>query len=188
MRENFLDALVDHPIISAISEIEKLDELIDSPSEIVFLLKGSILNIEENVKKLKDNNKIVFIHIDLIDGLSKDVSALEFISKNVKPDGVISTKPNLIKYAKTLNLLTIQRLFIIDSIALESGISSIKSTKPDAVEILPGIMPRIISEIKQETRIPVIAGGLIKEKKEVIDSLNAGANGISTTNKDVWYM
>ena len=188
MKNNFLESIQDNPIIAAITDIKYLDDALEAPSQIIFLLTGSILNLKEIVNKLKEKEKIVFVHIDLIDGLSKDTSALEFISQNVKPQGIISTKSNLIKYAKNLGLLTVQRLFIIDSLALESGITSIKNTKPDAVEIMPGIMPRIISEIKAETRISIIAGGLIREKSEVIDSLNAGASGISTTNMKVWYM
>lgn len=188
MKNNFLESIQDNPIIAAITDINHIDDALKSPSQIVFLLSGNILNLREIVDKLNNHGKIVFVHIDLIDGLSRDTSALDFISKIVKPHGIISTRPNLIKYAKNLELLTVQRLFIIDSLALESGITSIKNTKPDAVEIMPGIMPRIISKIKSETRVNIIAGGLIMEKGEVIDSLNAGASGISTTNLKVWYM
>lgn len=188
MKNDFYDKIQDSPIIAATTDIKYLEDALESPSQIVFLLSGSILNLKAYVDKIKEKGKLVFVHIDLIDGLSKDLSALEFISQTVKPQGIISTKPNLIKHGKNLGLLTIQRLFLIDSIALQSGIASIKATRPDAVEILPGIMPKIISEVKRETRIPIIAGGLIREKSEVIDSLNAGASGISTTNKKVWYM
>lgn len=90
--------------------------------------------------------------------------------------------------AKELNIFTIQRLFLLDFLALVSGKNSIQTIRPDAVEILPGIMPKIIEEIRIETRIPIIAGGLIRDKSDVIDSLNAGAIGISTSNKEVWYM
>lgn len=76
----------------------------------------------------------------------------------------------------------------MDSLSLASGINSIKSIRPDAVEVLPGIMPKIIEEIREETRIPIIAGGLIRDKADVIHSLNAGAVGISSSNKAVWYM
>lgn len=95
---------------------------------------------------------------------------------------------NPIIAAKELNLFTIQRLFVLDSLALDSGINSIKSARPNAVEILPGIMPKIIEEISRETRIPIIAGGLIRDKSDVIDCLNSGAIGISASNKKVWYM
>ena len=188
MAGDFYNYIDDNPIIAAINDLDKVKDVIDSPSKIVFLLIGDILNIGEIVNELKKHNKLVFVHIDLIGGFSKDILAMKYLNNTIKPDGIITTKSNLIKVAKELDIFTIQRLFILDSLALTSGINSVKSIRPDAVEILPGIMPKIIKEIRQETRIPVIAGGLIKDKMDVINSLNGGAIGISTSNKDVWYM
>jgi len=123
-----------------------------------------------------------------MEGLSKDAVALKYINECIKPDGIITTKSNLIKIAKDMGMFSIQRLFALDSMSLDTGIKSIHSTKPDAVEILPGIMPKIIRQIHKETRIPVVAGGLIADKEDVINILNAGAVAVSTSSKDVWYM
>lgn len=188
MADDFFECIEDNPIIAAINDIQHIDDAINSPCKMVFLLTGDILNIKEMVDLLRKNNKLVYIHIDLIGGFSKDTIALKYICNNIKPDGIITTKSNLVRAAKELGVFTIQRLFLLDSLALDSGINSIKSIRPDAVEILPGTMPKIIKEIRQETRIPVIAGGLIKDKEDVIQSLNAGSIGISTSNQDVWYM
>ncbi len=185
---DFFPDIHNNPIIAAINDVNKLEDVINSPCKIVFLLTGDILNIKEIVDELKKHNKLVFVHIDLLCGFSKDVTALKYLNNTINLDGIITTKSNLIKAAKELNIFTIQRLFVLDSLALTSGINSIKSIRPDAVEILPGIMPKIIREIRQETRIPIIAGGLIRDKSDVIDSLNSGAIGISTSNKNVWYM
>lgn len=185
---NFYNAIDENPIIAAINDINQMDAVIKSPCEIVFLLDGDILNLKELVDLLRAKKKLVYVHIDLIGGFSKDTIALKYIANNIKPDGIITTKSNLVRAAKDLRIFTIQRLFLLDSLALTSGINSIKSIRPDAIEILPGIMPKIIEEIREETRIPVIAGGLIRDKSDVINCLNAGAVGISTSNKDVWYM
>lgn len=188
MARDFYKYIDDNPIIAAINDLDKIKEVINSPCKIVFLLVGDILNIEEVVKELKREDKLVYVHIDLIGGFSKDILALKYLNNTIMPDGIITTKSNLIKAAKELKIFTIQRLFILDSLALTSGINSINSIRPDAVEILPGIMPKIIKEIRQEAKIPVIAGGLIKDKVDVINSLNSGAIGISTSNERVWYM
>lgn len=188
MSNGFFQYIYDNPIIAAINDIKKIDDAINSPCKIVFLLIGDILNIREIVDLLKKNDKLVYLHIDLMGGFSKDNIALKYIHNHIKPDGIITTKSNLVKTAKELNIFTIQRLFLLDSLALASGINSIKSIRPDAVEILPGIMPKVIKEIREETRIPIVAGGLIKDKIDVIHSLDAGAIGVSASNKDVWYM
>lgn len=61
--------------------------------------------------------------------------------------------------------------------------------QPDAIEILPGIVvPKVIKKINAISRVPVIAGGLITDKEDVMNALSSGAIGISSTNQDVWFL
>lgn len=46
---------------------------------------------------------------------------------------------------------------------------------PDFVEILPGILPRIITEISTQTPVPIIAGGLLRDKADVIAAVSTSA-------------
>ncbi|MEA4825121.1 MAG: glycerol-3-phosphate responsive antiterminator, partial [Clostridium sp.] len=140
------------------------------------------------VQKVKSSGKSIYIHIDLMEGLARDAFAIKHISEKVKPDGIITTKSSMIKIAKEMGIFTIQRLFMIDNLSLNSGINSIHSIRPDAVEIMPGIMPKITKKISSEVRVPVIAGGLIIDKEDVIESLKAGAMGISTSKEEIWDM
>lgn len=176
-----------NPIITAVSHIEELDKAIVAPSDIVFLLTGDIFNLPEVVQKCKEHNKTVFLHLDLIKGFSRDSTALKYIHKNIKVDGVISTKVSLLKAAKNEGFFVIQRLFMLDSTSYENSIHAAKGLRPDAVDIMPGIMPKIISRTCKELHVPVIAGGLIDNKEEVITGLKAGATSISTTKQTLWY-
>ncbi|KEI00562.1 glycerol-3-phosphate responsive antiterminator [Clostridium botulinum] len=188
MRNQFYDKLSINPIIAAVKDLDKLDRAIKSPCEVIFLLKGNICNIKELVDKVKAVGKSIYVHIDLMDGFARDRYALTHMKEQVNPDGIITTKSNLTKIAKELDLFTIQRLFIIDNLSLETGINSINSMRPNAMEILPGVMPKIIKQVKQEVKVPVIAGGLIKDKEDVIESLKAGALGVSTSKEDIWNL
>ncbi|MTI71686.1 MAG: glycerol-3-phosphate responsive antiterminator [Firmicutes bacterium] len=186
MGNSFYDKVHLHPVIAAVSDVKNLNKAIKSSCEIVFLLTGSIFNLEDIVKRVKESNKNIYIHIDLLDGFSRDLTALNYISQKIKPDGIITTKSNLIKPAKDMGLFTIQRLFILDSLSVETGIKSVKETRPDAIEIMPGIMSKITKNIHERTRRPIITGGLILEKEDVIKSLQAGAIGISTSKEEIW--
>ncbi len=188
MSNKFYTMIYQNPIIAAINDLNNIDLAIQSPCNVVFLLKGDISNITSMVEKFKNAGKCVFVHIDLIEGFSKDATSLKYYHDSIKPDGIITTRSNLIKIAKNNGIFIIQRLFALDSLSLASGIESLHSTKPDAIEILPGIIPKVIKEIHGQTKIPVIAGGLIRDKEDVIGSLNAGALGISTSKKEIWYM
>ncbi|MBU5437414.1 glycerol-3-phosphate responsive antiterminator [Tissierella sp. MSJ-40] len=184
----FFDKIEVNPIIAAVNDLDKLDMALESPCENIFLLTGNIFNLKEISSRVRAKDKGLYVHIDLIDGFSKDTWGLEYIIKNMYPDGIITTKSNLVKLSKDLGAFTIQRFFLLDSLSLDRGINSLKSTRPHAVEILPGIMPKIVKKIHLETNIPVITGGLIMDKEDVMQSLNAGAVAISTSNEDVWYM
>jgi glycerol uptake operon antiterminator len=188
LKNEFLQKVQMSPIIAAVKDLSKLDSAIESPCEIIFLLTGDIFDLEKSVKKVKDKDKKVFIHVDLIDGFSRNVTALKYIYKVIKPDGIISTKATLIKAAKDMNMFAIQRFFIIDSLSLNNAIESMKNIHPDAVEILPGIMGKIITQLYESTRKNIIAGGLISDKQDVIQALKAGAIGVSTTEEKIWYL
>ena len=51
-----------------------------------------------------------------------------------------------------------------------------------------GIIPGVIREITEKTTIPLIAGGLIRSKPEVIQALQAGVIAVSSSCPDVWEM
>lgn len=56
------------------------------------------------------------------------------------------------------------------------------------MEVLPGLMPKIIRQLCRTTGKPVIAGGLISDKEDVTGALGAGAVAVSSTNPAVWAM
>ena len=102
MKKEFKEALEDSPIIVAIKDDEGLKKCVESESRIIFILYGDILNIPDIVDKVKAAGKIAMVHIDLITGLSSKEITVDFLKKYTKADGIISTKPNLIKHAKEL--------------------------------------------------------------------------------------
>lgn len=182
------DILVDSPIIAAVKDESGLSECLKTECQVIFILFGNVCNIGEIVRKVKEGKKTAIVHMDLVTGLSSKEISVDFIKKATQADGIISTKPMMVKRAKELGLLTIQRFFIIDSIALENSKRQIEVYHPDCVEIMPGIMPKILKDIRSFVSVPVIAGGLLTEKKDVMSALSAGADAISTTNRNLWKM
>ena len=117
---------VNNNILPAIRNIKDLEKLIKTDYKMCVLLDMHIGHIKSIMELLKQNNIECFIHIDLIKGLSHDEFASEFIIQQYKPKGIVSTKSKVIKKAKSLNTLTIFRVFIIDSQALKRSIDLIK--------------------------------------------------------------
>lgn len=183
---NLEEILVKNPIIAAIRNENDLIKALKCRALIVFVLYGSILDIKDICDKLKKANKIVFVHIDMIDGIKGDSKGLEYIKNIADPFGIITTKLSNVKYALKLGLCTIQRVFIIDSLSLHTGISNIHTAMPHAVEVMPGIASKIIDIMKKDVHLPIIAGGLIRDHKDIMDSIGAGAIAISTSNSELW--
>lgn len=186
MKNVFVKSLKNSPVIAGVKDIDDLDKALDSECKVIFLLCGNIFNLKECVSKAHKKGKIIFIHVDLVEGFSRDSTALRYISSEIGPDGIISTKNNLLKSAKAFGLLTVQRIFIIDSLSIGTAIKASQTINPDAVEIMPGIMPRITQQISSSLEVPVIVGGLVSYGEEIGKALESGAKGVSTSAKELW--
>ena len=137
---------------------------------------------------MKDAGKIAMVHVDLISGLSTREVAVDFIHTNTMADGIITTKPSLIRRARELSMFTVLRFFLLDSMAFENICQQQYSVKPDFIEVLPGVMPRIIEKLCHLVKIKIIAGGLISDRESVVAALDAGAMGVSSTSHQVWRL
>lgn len=184
-QKELYDYLEDNPIIAAVHE-NLFDEALSCPANVIFLLGGNLLTIEEKIKAAKMAAKTIFIHIDLADGIGKDKAGIEFIAR-CGADGIISTRANLIRNAKDFGLLTVQRFFVYDTQGVDSINSVLYNNLPDIVEIMPGVIEKIIERFSN-VGVPLVAGGLIETKGEVTAALNMGAYAVSTGKKELWYM
>ena len=65
-------------------------------------------------------------------------------------------------------------MFLLDSISLES-LGKMPANLPDCLDILPGTMPKILRRVCADAKVPVLTGGLIADKEDVMAALDAGA-------------
>ena len=178
--------LENNPVIAAVKNENQFELAIKSGVDIIFLLHSNIMYIGDFIKKAHEAGKYIFLHIDMADGLGKDSAAILYL-KSLSIDGIITTRGSLIKIAHENGLKTVQRFFVLDSKSIETSLETLKTSKADMIEIMPGIMPKIIKIFKDAVSTPIIAGGLISDKKEVIDALGSGADAISTSMEEIWF-
>jgi glycerol uptake operon antiterminator len=167
--ETVRELLESYPIIAAVRDEVSLNQALASPVQVIFILHASLTDIKGLVERVKSHHKIPFVHQEMVDGLSKDQAALKYLRQEVAPTGIITTKPNLIQPAKDWGLCTVQRLFILDSQSIQTGLKMTQSNHTDFIEVMPGIIPKIIPEIKNHSRIPVIAGGMSAPKMKLLN-------------------
>ena len=189
MNQNFYEMVEANPVIAAVKDMEGLKRCCQVPDiKVVFVLFGDICNISSIVKRIKAADKVAIVHIDLITGLSPKEVTVDFIRQHTGVDGIISTKPTMIRRAKELGMYTVMRFFLLDSMSLENISKQLSVVKPDFIEILPGVMPKIIRKVCRQVKTQVIAGGLITDKEDIVTALDAGAIAVSSTNQNVWDM
>ncbi|MBU3878274.1 glycerol-3-phosphate responsive antiterminator [Faecalicatena sp. AGMB00832] len=191
MVNHFYDIVEGNPMIAAVKDEKGLEKSCKMEEiRVIFVLFGDICTIGSIVERIKAAGKTALVHIDLVTGLSSKEITVDFIKEHTQADGIITTKLMLVHRAKELSMYTVLRFFVIDSMALKSieSLEKQKGGRPDFIEVLPGVMPKVLKKICGLSRIPVIAGGLIADKEDVMGALDAGAVAVSTTNQDVWML
>lgn len=183
-----MDALRDDPVIASVKDDAALTEVLASDRAVVFVLYGSVLDVTAIVQRAKDAGKTVLVDVDLLDGFAARDVVVTWIAEHTAADGILSTKSNLVRAAKRAGLVAVQRFFLVDSFSYHQLPRVVEQANPDAIEILPGCMPRVITWLRSDTDVPVIAGGLVCDKADVVAALGAGALAVASSNRDVWGM
>lgn len=183
-KDSIIKCFEENPVILGMTDWSDFPLVEENDARIVFTLFGTISDIGEIVQKLKAMGKLVFVNVDMVDGLASKNSVVDFIKKT-EVDGILSSKPHLLRYARERGLFTIHRFFILDSSAWRNIGKQLEISHADIINITPG-WTKVISWTVEQYKTPVISSGLVCDKPTAIDNLKAGAISICTTNHDVW--
>jgi len=186
--DQLVELLHEDPVIASAKDAASLDAILASDRRVVFLLFGSVVDVDVIIARCKAAGKIVLVDIDLLDGFATRDVVVTWLATRTQVDGVLSAKTNLIKAAKAAGLLAVHRFFLVDSFSYHQLHRVVGQSRPDAIEILPGCMPRVITWLRDDVQVPLIAGGLVCDKADVMAALGAGAVAVASSNRDVWSM
>lgn len=173
-------------ILPSIKKMKDFEKVLHSSLEHIVLLDIHLGQLDSIVRLGKKHNKKICLHADMIQGLKSDSHAAEFLCQIIKPYAIISTRSDILATAKKNRILAIQRIFLLDTQALETSYKLTSRIQPDLIEVLPGIVPDYIQKVHTSTKVPVIAGGLIQTKDEVSSALDAGAIAVTSSDRSLW--
>lgn len=173
-------------IIPAAKNMKQFESILESGYNYGVFLDTHVAQLRSLYQMARAREKNMLLHADLVHGLKNDEFAAQYLCQEIKPFGIISTRAGVIATAKKKGILAIQRLFLLDTIALEKSYTLVEKTQPDFIEVLPGVMPHMIAEVNERTGIPILAGGLIRSVEEVEMALAAGATAVTTSNKNLF--
>ncbi len=154
----------------------------------LIILFGDINSLPELVRRVDEAGKLLLLHLDLIGGIGRDRAGIQFLA-NMGVKGLITTKPQLAKMARQEGMRVIQRMFLVDSESLRTGIHLLRGFRPDAIEALPASTPAsVLAELKAATDVPILVGGLVRCADDVIQAVANGAFAVSTSQRELWNL
>ena len=189
-RAKFNNALLKSRIVPAIKHPEDLAEVLNMPwGSVVILLGGDINDLEEILKvRRRYPEKFLLAHIDLISGVGKDNSGVRYL-KRMGLEGIVSVKWQLLRYGKENKMITVQRLFLVDSESIRTGLKVIRQISPDAIEVMPATVPKFaIDELRNAADFNILGGGLLRTEEDVHQALGNGLTAVTTSRRNLWNL
>lgn len=165
------------------------DLAIISRASSVFLQWGELADLERVVNIFRGVPDVaLFAHMDLIAGLEKSEAGLDYLAKFDRLTGVVTGHHHLVKPARRAGLLSVVRMFMTDSRAVERSLAVAAKSGADAIEILPAVAAIQVAEDFNRSPLPRIAGGLCRTEKDVRDALDSGCCAVTSTRSELWRL
>ena len=184
-----LEWLEQSRVIPSVRTSQSLPAACASPSKLAFLLFGTPLIVGDLVAQLRDAGKLPIANMDLLAGFARDSAAIEFLAR-AGVAGIISTHQDALRLARSHGLLSFQRTFALDSVAVANSVRSLEHFLPDVIELLPAIAaPLILPAIqKVSPKLPVIGCGLIRSLCQIDELVRQGIISISVSEPALWIV
>jgi|1185.fasta_scaffold134067_1 glycerol uptake operon antiterminator len=190
MRPKSIESCLKKHVIPVVWDPGKHAALIAKASA-VFLQGGALSDLDSAVKRFRESGLShlpLFVHVDLVAGLENSEAGIEFLASHEHIAGIVTVHHHLAGAARRLGLLTIVRLFLSDSRAVDRGLFVVKKSHPDAIEILPACVASKVASDFAEYSIPRIAGGLCRTEADVNDVLASGCRAVTSTSPALWKL
>lgn len=181
----FLARLVESPCCAAITCDVHLEAALASRVSALFILCGDGLELRPLVRRVHAAGKLVAVHLDLVDGLRPDRTAIAWLAR-AGVDAVISSHGQLMPAVRRERMVGIHRLLLVRHGLLGSGLAAVTRSEADIVEVLPGVILPDVRALLPHLNVPLLAGGFIRTEEEARAALAAGAAGVTTSTKSLW--
>lgn len=185
--ENRLEELLgEDRIIPSAATAEQLKYAVEMCSFSCIMLKmGDINTIGKMIAYIHKYEKSAMVHLDSIKGISKDKAGIHYL-KRIGVDSLITMKSQNIRMIKEEGIHAVLGTFLVDSSSVAVTLQNMRANKPDAVIAMPMTIPDSIYEMLQEnTRIPIMAGGLGMSTEIIDHVLEQGVWACAVTDKNI---
>ncbi|MCC7476390.1 MAG: glycerol-3-phosphate responsive antiterminator [Pirellulales bacterium] len=190
MKKDSIATCFRKPVIPVLWDPAPHAELLTHAS-CVTLQGGTITDLARNLElfdSLHLDHLPIFVHIDLVAGLENNEAGVDYMASLPQVSGIVTVHHHIIHAIRKQGLLSVLRLFLSDSRAVDRGLAVAGKSHPDAIEILPGaIAPKVAADFAK-CRLPRIAGGLCRTQADVAEILASGCVAASSTCSTLWQI
>lgn len=190
MPRQTIEKCLRQPVIPVVWDPSKHIDLIGRAS-MVIMQGGSLADVPRALDRFAEqklSTLALFAHIDLISGLENSEAALEYLAEFNRFAGIVTVHHYLAKPARRLGLLSVVRLFLSDSRAVERGVAVATKSQADAIEILPAVAAVKVASDLNRCPVPRIGGGLCHTEADVREALNSGCRSVTSTRPELWEL
>jgi len=189
-RSPFVRSWLRKPVIPVFWQLEAGEDLLADAS-ILFLQGGELAELPTMLERLRRGptaNIPVMLHIDLLAGLSSDEAGVRYIAGFEGIHGIITVRSHVVSLARRHGLASILLLFLQDGRSIDRGLHLIEQSKPDMVELVPGVAALETAAQFEKVPVPRIAGGLVRTSALIHRLMDCGHAAVSTSNAELWAM
>jgi glycerol uptake operon antiterminator len=174
------------PCGAAVKGVQQLEAALASRCGAVFILRANGLELSPVVQRIHLARKLAVVHLDLVDGLAADLTGVRWLAR-CGADAIISSHGQAVRAIRAEGLVAIQRLLCVNQVGVDLGLVAVGRSQPDIVELLPGaILPEVADLIMPRLKVPLLAGGFIRDAGAVRQVLEAGALAVTTSEAALW--
>jgi glycerol uptake operon antiterminator len=179
------------PIVPVFWHLEPGEEALLAHASLLFLQGGELVELPGMLARLRSGATArlpIMLHIDLLSGLTSDEAGLRYLADLGGIDGIITVRGHMVASARRLGLASILLLFLQDGRAVERGLHVIEQSRPDMVELVPGVAALEVAEAFARVGVPRIAGGLVRTPELAQRLLASGCAAVSSSAAGLWGM
>jgi len=175
-------------VVASLYNLAHLHDALHSSAPCVLLTNVHIGNIASLTQECHAMGKPVFVRPDLVEGLKSDQRGILLLRQAFGVDGVFTSSVVTGNHALEAGLDVFWRVFLLDSRALETSLSTMPTSRWTGFEIVPGPMALTVagSVLQAAGGRPVIAGGFVSGEEIAGQLFDAGYSAVNTSSRRVW--
>ncbi len=186
-----IDDWLKRPVIPVFWDLAAGSESLIARASLMFLQGGELPELAHRLAGLRRGplSKLpLMLHIDLLQGLASDEAGVRYVANLGGVDGIITVRAHMVQVARKYGLASILLLFLQDGRSIERGLHLIEQSKPDIVELVPGVAALETANDFRSLNVPLIAGGLVRRAELVDALLKGGCRSVSSSDPAMWKL